>query len=85
MNNILYAVLKNIFPEHLELTRIAIKAFARAAPYTNRNFRIDEQRAYIMNAVLNAAKIQDEEVLDHLMQAIVDIARVNYDYLEEYI
>jgi hypothetical protein len=38
-----------------------------------------------MNALFNAAKMNDEETLEYLMQSFVDIARVNYDYLEEYL
>ena len=42
MNLILSAVLTNVFPEQIELTNIAMKAFARAAPITDKNFRIPE-------------------------------------------
>ena len=38
VNQILGAVLQNIQPNQKELSAIAIKAFARAAPVTNRNF-----------------------------------------------
>lgn len=38
LNQILPAVLNNIFPDQIELTKIAIKAFARAAPITEKNF-----------------------------------------------
>lgn len=38
LNLILPAVLNNIFPEQLEITKIALKAFARAAPITDKNF-----------------------------------------------
>ena len=42
MNSILSAVLTNIFPEQLELTKIAMKAFSRAAPITDKNFQVPE-------------------------------------------
>lgn len=38
-----------------------------------------------MNAIFNAAKLDDEEALKYLMQSLCDIARVNYDYIEPYI
>lgn len=38
LNSILGSVLQNIIPDQKELSLIAIKAFARAAPVTNRNF-----------------------------------------------
>lgn len=40
MNSILYALLENIFPDSLELTRVSMKAFARAAPITEKNFPV---------------------------------------------
>lgn len=42
MNNIIFALLSNIFPDQLELTKIAMKAFSRAAPITDKNFGIPE-------------------------------------------
>jgi hypothetical protein len=38
-----------------------------------------------MNALFTATKLNDEEVLEYLMQSFVDIAKVNYDYLENYL
>lgn len=38
-----------------------------------------------MNALLSTTQIDDEETLEYLMQSFVDIARVNYDYLENYL
>lgn len=85
LNSILGSVLQNIIPDQKELSLIAIRAFARAAPVTNRNFQVKEQRDFIMNAIFQATQIDDEEALKYLMQSLCDIARVNYDYLEEYI
>lgn len=41
----------NINCQNLELAKIATRAFARAAPVTNRNFANVEQREYIMSNV----------------------------------
>lgn len=38
LNLILYAVLSNVIPDKIDLTQIAIRSFARAAPITTRNF-----------------------------------------------
>lgn len=38
INSILYALLQNIFPEQIELTKLATSAFSKAAPITSRNF-----------------------------------------------
>ena len=85
MNNILSALLYNVFPDQLELTRIAIKAFSRAAPITNKNFQYPDQKEAIMRQIFEAGKIYDEEILVSLMQALNDIVRVNYDFMYDYI
>lgn len=48
MNLILSALLTNVFPEQIDLTRIAMKAFSRAAPITDKNFGNQEQKEFIM-------------------------------------
>jgi importin subunit beta-1 len=86
MNLVLSALLTNINENNpIDLIRMAVKAFARAAPITNRNFQDQAQREYIMNALFIATKMNDEDTLEYLMQSFVDIARVNYDYLEDYL
>ena len=85
MNSILYALLQNINPNDIQLTQIAMRAFARAAPSTSRNFQHVGQRELIMTQVLLASEIDDEDVLIATMESINDIVRVNYDYMFEYI
>jgi len=60
---ILSALLFNVFPDQIDLTRIAMKAFSRAAPITHRNFQVQEQKEFIMNKIFEAGKINDEEIL----------------------
>lgn len=62
-----------------------MKAFARAAPFTKRNFEVEVQKNYIMNALFQAVTINDEEVLESLMEALVDIGKVAYDYIAPFI
>lgn len=38
-----------------------------------------------MNSIMNASKIDDDEILICLMQSLIDIGRVNYDYIVDYI
>ena len=40
LNLILPAVLSNIIPGQIQLTQIAMKAFGRAAPITEKNFKV---------------------------------------------
>lgn len=85
MNSILFAVLSNVTPSHLDLSKIALKAFSRAAPITDKNFSVPEQKQFIMEKLFEATNIDDEEVLVSTMEALNDIVRVNYDYMLEYI
>lgn len=38
-----------------------------------------------MGSLISTAEIDDQEVLGELMNSLNEIARVNYDYMEEYI
>lgn len=62
MNDILYACLSNVSKDNIKISQIAVRAFARAAPYTNKNFQVDSQREYIMNVILNGLTIDDDEI-----------------------
>lgn len=85
LNFILPAVLMNVIPDQIPLTQIAMKAFARAAPITEKNFEVPEQKEYIMQKIFEASKVNDEEVLSSVMEGLNDIVRVNYDYIYPYI
>jgi importin subunit beta-1 len=85
MNQIFFAVLSNVIPEQPELTNIAMKAFARAAPITDKNFMVPEQKHFIMEKLFEASKINHEEILQSIMEALNEIVRVNYDYMFEFI
>lgn len=58
-----------------------MKAFARAAPITEQNFLVPEQKDFIMQKIFDASKINDEDVLSSVMEGLNDIVRVNYDYM----
>jgi hypothetical protein len=75
----------NVIPDQIVLTQIAMKAFARAAPITEKNFEVPEQKEYIMQKIFEASKVNDEEVLSSVMEGLNDIVRVNYDYIYPYI
>jgi hypothetical protein len=85
MNIILGALLENVIPEQVELIGISMKAFARSAHLTNRNFKHAEQRKFIMESIIKASNVEDEDTLKSTMEALNEIVRVNYDYIEEYI
>ncbi len=46
---------------------------------------MQEQKEYIMNAIFGAIQLNDEEILESFMEALVDIGKVAYDYMAPYI
>jgi hypothetical protein len=46
---------------------------------------VEAQREYIMNAIFKACNINDDDMLEFLLQALVDIGKINYDYIGGYI
>lgn len=85
LQSIMPGVLNNIDPSNVDLTKIAIKAFARAAPITQPYMASPEHRGFIMNNLLKAQSIPDPEILLSLMEALCEIVKVSYDYIGEYV
>ena len=85
LGSIIPGVLNNIDESNVELTKIAIKAFARAAPITKPYMESPEHRNFIMTNLFKAQSIADKEILLSLMEALCDIAKVAYDFIGDYI
>jgi len=85
LNKILGSLLSNVFPENVELTSTAMQAFRRASHCTGSNFQNPQMRQYIMDNVFKALSVEDDDVQEDAMGSLVEMAKVNYDYLSEYI
>lgn len=85
LNLILYAVLSNVMTDKIDLTQIAMKSFSRAAPITSRNFLIPEQKAFIMDKLMIAGEINDDDILSSLMESLNDIVKYCYDSITDQI
>lgn len=85
LNLMIGALLENVLPAHINVTQISMKAFSRAAHLVDRNFKSDIHRKFIMDKLFEAATIKDEDILLSTMEALNDIAKVCYDYLDQYI
>jgi hypothetical protein len=64
---------------------MAMKAFARSAHLTSRYFPNEVHRKFIMEKVLLATAINDEDVLKSAFEALNDIAKHAYDFIFEFI
>ena len=85
VGQILHATILNIDAAHPELARIAIKALQRVIPSTANNFQNKEQRDFIMEGVLRAAQMDDDEVQEEAIKALIEIPEISYEHLGEYI
>jgi hypothetical protein len=76
------ALLENIIPTHLELTQMAMRAFARSASLMDKVFANEVYKSFIMTKIFEGSAIDDEEVLKSCMEALNDISKACYDYLD---
>ena len=74
----LHAMILNINADQIELTQIAIKALERTIPSTAANFKVEEERCFIMDGLLKAAKIDEEEIQLIAMQALAEVPTIAY-------
>lgn len=62
-NNIILALTNNIEKsENIEPTKLSIKALLYSIPYISPNFKIEQERDFIMNKIFIACEMEDEEV-----------------------
>jgi uncharacterized FlgJ-related protein len=62
-----------------------VKAFFQALPFASQNFRVHQEREYIMSKLFEAFKLEgerDEDVEMLAMQTLVEIARQEYEAVE---
>ena len=60
-NNIILALTNNIDAKN-ETTRLSIKALIYSIPYTSPNFKVEQEREFIMQKIFTACAIDDEEI-----------------------
>ena len=78
-------MLNNITPENIELTQIVSKAIARLAPATVKNFQNPDQQQKIMEGIFSLLMINDDDVLRQTLECLIDIIRINYVYMGQYL
>lgn len=85
-NKIVLALTSNISASSdlKKSTHLAVKAFFQALPFASQNFRVHQEREYIMSKLFEAFKIEggDEEIEMLAMQTLVEIARQEYEAVE---
>jgi hypothetical protein len=73
-------------PANEEGCRLAIKALYHSIPYATQNFKIAEQRDFIMQRILDEAlQSANATIRETAMQCLVEIGRQEYNELAPYI
>jgi len=85
VNSIWGAMLHNVSGENLELAKIAAKAIARLAQASAVHFKEEQQRTAIMNGIFSLLEIQDDDILYSGLDALIEIAALNYPYMQGYL
>ena len=85
-NKVVYALTTNIHtdPAQKKSTLLAIRALFLALPYASQNFKIQNERDFIMKQLFGAFQVDDEEIKIVAMQSLVEVARLEYDAVEYY-
>lgn len=82
---VLGATVFNINPEQVELTKIAVKALKEMVPMVASNFSQLNQRDMIVQGLLKAAYMDDEECSQHACEAISELVLIGYNHLSAYL
>ncbi len=48
------------------------------------NFKVKEERDMIMSKIFEAVKNDDEDIQELAMQALVEVGKIHYEFIEEY-
>lgn len=74
-NNIILAVVNNIMngEDIVEPSRLAIKALLHSIPFTAPNFKVQEERDFIMQKVFAACGSVDEEIQESALHCLREI------------
>lgn len=79
------AMLENINPENVELSKMVAISIDNLAPTSVAHFGSDQKRNMIMNGVFDLLKIQNADIRSRALQALLVIIGDNYQYMQEYL
>lgn len=84
-DNIVQTLVLNMYtePEKIEFTRLATKAFLHSIPYAKGCFAVETDRAFIMQKLIAACQLADEDVQLPGLQCLVELSKEEYIHLME--
>lgn len=83
-NSIIVALVNNISNQDNEACRLAIKAFLFSLPCAAQNFKVQNERDFIMDRLFQACDAPNEEINEFAMMCLRDLSTQEYDYLHLY-
>lgn len=86
-DNIVQTLVLNMHvePERLEFTRLATRAFLPAIPYAKSCFVEATDRSFVMQRLIAACGVADEEVQRQGLQCLAELAKEEYEHLSDFI
>jgi importin subunit beta-1 len=84
-NNIILALTNNITKDGpIEPTKLAIKALLYSIPYTTPNFKVAQERDFIMEKLFTSCDIADEEIQEYGLHCLREISIQEYESVQFY-
>ena len=79
-NSIILALTNNITADgQIESSKLSIKALLYSIPYTAPNFKVEQERDFIMEKVFTACNLPDEEIQEYALHCLREIAVQEYE------
>lgn len=66
------------------MTLLSLKAFFHALPYAHENFKVENERNFIMGKLFEGFKVEDEDCQITALQTLVEIGKLEYDHIHNY-
>ena len=87
-NQVILALTNNMSnsqaPEALEPCRVASKALVHSIPYATQNFKVKNERDYIMDRIFQACGSSNEEVFEYALTCLTDVTTQEYEGVVDY-
>lgn len=79
------AILQNIDPQNLELSKIVATSVANLAPTCVAYFDDESKRVGIMNGLFDLLKMQDTDIRSRTLEGLITIVSQNYKVMGPYL
>ena len=83
-NSIIVALTNNIATAEEEASRLATKAMIYSVPFSSQNFKVQQERDYIMDRLFQACQSQNEEIVENALHCIRELTTQEYECMQFY-